>query len=252
VSLDLRRELNDVQTKIRIYLSAGRPDAAEKMAKAALADHGPLANIHNLLGVVYHSQSRFGEALKEFQRSIQINPAYIEAGLNLVATLCDLSCYEDARRVHAQVMQHVPQGRKQTQLVLGRIANQHAQNGRMYEESGMVQDAIHEFRRALALYENLPDVRLALSRALVKAGQRDKALMELEELVKKTPSSIGSNSGSCISSWGEIRMPALNGKWSSKSTPPIGLFGSTCNCWQNKLIPNNVGQMKLCLKVSLN
>lgn len=188
--MDLRRELQDVQAKIRLYLSAGRPDAAEKIAKATLNDHGPLANIHNMLGVVYHSQSRFPEAIREFQKSIQVNPAFIEAGLNLVATLCDLGRYDDARRVHTQLMTHVPQGRKQTQLVLGRIANGHAKNGRMYEEGGMTQDAIHEYRRALALFERMPDVRLALARALVKVGQRDKALMELEDLVKRDPSSI--------------------------------------------------------------
>jgi tetratricopeptide (TPR) repeat protein len=188
--VDLRRELLDIQARIKLYLGAGRPDAAEKLARAALADHGPLANIHNTLGVVYYSQSRFPEALREFRKSLQINPAYIEAGLNLVAALCDLSCYEEARRVYADILQQVPQGRKQTQLVLGRLADRHGQSGRMYEDSGMIQDAIHEYRRALALYDQMPDVRLALARALVKVGQRDKALTELEELIKRAPNQI--------------------------------------------------------------
>lgn len=182
-----RAELAEIGKKINLYLSVNRFDAAEKLLKATLGDYGPLANIHNLLGVTFHKQSRFLDAIKEFNRALAVNPGFIEAALNLAATLCDLSRYDDARAVFGQITAQVNPKKKQPDLVLGRLANQHATNGRAYEESGMFGDAIQEYRKALSLFERMPDVKLRLAKLYVRVGQQDKARQEFEEIVKLAP-----------------------------------------------------------------
>src|SRR3954453_3141286 len=100
-----RAELAEIRKKVALYLSVQRFDAAEKLLRATLTDYGPLANIHNLLGVTFHKQSRFVEALKEFNRALAVNPDFVEAALNLTATLCDLSRYDEAKTVFARLQQ---------------------------------------------------------------------------------------------------------------------------------------------------
>jgi tetratricopeptide (TPR) repeat protein len=182
-----RADLIDVKKKVELYLSVSRFDAAEKLLKATLTDYGPLANLHNLLGLTYHRQSRFPEAIREFNRALAANPDFLEAALNLSATLCDLSRYDEARAVFAKLQQQVNPKKRQPGLVLGRLANQHVVSGQAYEESGMFGDAIQEYKKALALYERMPDVKLALAKLYVRVGQHDKAKLEFEDLVKTAP-----------------------------------------------------------------
>ena len=182
-----RSELQEVQKKVRLYLSVNRFDAAEKLLKATLSEYGPLANIHNLLGVTYHRQSRFAESIREFNSALSANPEFVEAALNLAATLCDLSQYDEAQKIFQHLSEKVTSRRKQPSLVLGRLANQHAENGLAYEESGMVAEAITEYRKALSLYERMPDVKLSLAKLYLQSGQGDKAKTELEDLLKTMP-----------------------------------------------------------------
>lgn len=184
-----RTELNEIRKKVALYLSVNRFDAAEKLLRATIADHGPLANVHNLLGVTFHKQSRFLEAMIEFNRALAANPEFVEAALNLSATLCDLSRYEEARQVFAHLSEQVNPRKRQPSLVLGRLANQHVANGQAYEESGMHGDAIQEYKKALSLFERMPDVKLALAKLYVRTGQGDRARQEFEEVVKMTPES---------------------------------------------------------------
>jgi tetratricopeptide (TPR) repeat protein len=182
-----RSELQEVQKKVRLYLSVNRFDAAEKLLKATLSEYGPLANIHNLLGVTYHRQSRFAESIREFNSALSANPEFVESALNLAATLCDLSQYDEAQKIFQHLSEKVTSRRKQPSLVLGRLANQHAENGLAYEESGMVAEAITEYRKALSLYERMPDVKLSLAKLYLQSGQGDKAKTELEDLLKTMP-----------------------------------------------------------------
>ena len=183
----LRAELAEIRKKVTLYLSVNRFDAAEKLLHSAIADFGPLANLVNLLGVTYHKQSRFPDALREFNRAIASNPDFVEAGLNLAVTLCDLSRYDEARDVFKRLSQTINPRQSHPSLVLGRIANQHARNGIAYEESGMLGDAIQEYRKALQLFEKMPDVKLALAKLYFRVGQIDKAKIEFEEIAKMRP-----------------------------------------------------------------
>lgn len=182
-----RGDLAEIRKKVNLYLSVNRFDAAEKLLKTAISDFGPLANLVNLLGLTYHKQSRFPDALREFNRALTSNTDFVEASLNLAVTLCDLSRYDEAREVFKRLNQTTHPRKRYPKLVLGRIANQHARNGAAYEETGMLGDAIQEYRKALQLFEKMPDIRLALGKVYLRVGQSDKAKIEFEEIIKSKP-----------------------------------------------------------------
>ena len=183
----IRAELAAVHKKVALYLNVGRYDAAEKLLKSTLATQGSLANIHNLLGVTHHKQSRFPEAIREFKKSLKVNSAFTEAALNLSVLLCDLGQYEEARGIFEQAFAQVRPGQKVPDMVLGRIANHHVTAAHSYEQSSMSQDAINEYRKALSIYPKMPDVRLDLGRLYLRGGQPDKAFQEFAEILKVMP-----------------------------------------------------------------
>lgn len=182
-----RAELTEILKKAHFYLSVGRFDAAEKLLKATIADYGPLANVENALGLTYHKQSKFIPAVEAFNRALGINPDFIEAALNLAVTLCDLSRYDDAQSVFSKINQRVNPKKKLPGLVLGRLANQHVQNAKAYEESDLLAEAVLEYKKGLSLYADMPDVKIALARLHVRLSQLEKAKIECEEILQQHP-----------------------------------------------------------------
>lgn len=185
-----RDELNEIRKKVQIYLDLGRYDASEKLLKLALEEYGSAANIRNLLGFTYHRQSNFKDALDQFDLALKDNSEFTEAILNMAITLADLGLYEDAtsffQRAEATIsLQHgVPN------LILGRLANHHADTAALYEVSGMKQQALIEYRKALGLYSEMPDVRVKLARLLIELRDFEGARSELRLLEKLEINSV--------------------------------------------------------------
>ena len=160
----------ETKNKVMFYLSVQRFDAAEKLLKATLVQHKDNAGLLNLLGLTYHKQSRFPEAMKQFRASLAANPNYLEAALNLISTLCDLSRYDEAREQFAKLGTTVDGQLKIPHLVMGRLANQHAENARTYAQAGLNDQAVQEYQKAIQLFPNLIDVRLALATIYFEEG----------------------------------------------------------------------------------
>ena len=180
----IRVNLEDIRTKVDFYHAAGRFEAAEKLLRATQDEHGLIAVVSNLLGVTYHRQSKFVEAIAFFTEALQENPGFIEAGLNLSATLLDLGRYQDAEQIFNALNEQFNSSKKHPALVLGRLANLHVNSGRSYEMSGMLSEAIAEYRKAVGLRADMPEVRLDLAKLYFRSGQLEKAKQELEDLLK--------------------------------------------------------------------
>lgn len=197
----MRVDFSEIYSKVRLYLTVGRYEAAEKLLNNALDEHGSLANIHNLLGVTFHKQSKFADAIVQFTKALKINSAFVEAGLNLAATFCDLGRYDDAKAIFTEVLSATPPNRKQPDLVLGRLANHHSECGKLYEQSGLMAEAMAEYRRALSLFERMPDVRLALARLLFRGGQYERAGGEFQLVCNQFPDEYEAHLWSGIVNW---------------------------------------------------
>lgn len=184
-----RALLENVQNKVEFYIKVHRFDAAEKLIKATLADHGHNAVLYNLLGVIYYKQSMFNEALVEFENALKQNSEYVEAALNLASVLCDLSRYDEARKVFQNIESQLNLYNRVPNLFLGRLANQHSKNGKLYEECGMENEAIREYKTALSLFDKLVDVRLSLAKLYLKKNHLELAQEQIEKLLMYSPNS---------------------------------------------------------------
>ena len=146
------------------------------------------ADVYQMVGVMVHQQGRLPDAEEMFRKALRVNPSYTEAALNLVVTLNDLGKYGEAQSIYAQAMQavkHAP--RELDPFVKGKIANMHGELGAAYRAVGAHEDAVREYRRALALCPTFADVRTALAKTLHEAGDLRAAIRELEVVLTENP-----------------------------------------------------------------
>jgi tetratricopeptide (TPR) repeat protein len=205
----MRIDFADIQQKVKIYHSVSRFEAAEKILLSALDEYGSMANLHNLLGVTYHKQSKFADAIVQFTKALKVNQNFVEAGLNLSATFCDLGKYDDAKRIFSEILAQT----KQPDLILGRLANHHAECGHLYAQTNLPLEAIQEYKKALSLYEKLPDVKIALGQMYFKTNQLERALFEFQDTTRLFPSEIESHIWLGICLWKLNRRDAAIKCW---------------------------------------
>jgi len=141
-----------------------------------------------MLGVIYHQEGRLAEAEAMFQQALRINPGYTEAALNLVVTCNDLGKYAEAKAVYEQAMAVSRQApRELDPFAKGKIANMHAEVGAAYRAVALLDDAIREYERALALCPGFVDIRTDLGDTRREVGDLGGALRELELVRASSP-----------------------------------------------------------------
>src|SRR4029077_2958728 len=98
------------------------------------------ADVHHMLGVIYHQLGEFESSQKAFQKALDINPSYIEAALNLAIVCNDLGQYDRAQQVYANAVARSRSKRMRNpngdepldSYTQGKIANLHAAVGDGY------------------------------------------------------------------------------------------------------------------------
>lgn len=161
---------------------------AERYLSQVLEHTQAFADVHNMLGVIYHDQGRFERAQESFRAALSLNPSYTEAALNLAVACNDLGQYEEARSVYQAALSR--QKREPGGIdpfVRGKIANMYAEIGDAFASSGLWAEAIVEYRRALELGPDFMDIRLKLADAHRDSGDLPRAIAELESLVRGHP-----------------------------------------------------------------
>ena len=180
-----RERLPRLLERVRLFLQLGRFKATEALLRQAIREQGPLAHFHNWLGVSFHRQSRFVEAMEQFQQALALSPQFKESALNIVATLLDLGCYDQGRSLfHERALQA---SEDQTASVVESLANQHASLGGQYATLGLRVEAVREYQRALSLVPGLADLRLALVSLHLNSQELAAARREVEEVLARQP-----------------------------------------------------------------
>jgi len=169
------------------YLKRDYPNA-RACFEQVLQNADSFADVHNMLGLIYHDGGEYNKALLSFERALQINPAYTEAALNLAVVYNEMSKYDDAKTVYHEALKHTRRDTsKLDPFVTGKIANMHADTGDVYRSVGRYKQAIDEYTRALVLAPRFADIRARLASALQDSGDVDRAVQEFRQALQDKP-----------------------------------------------------------------
>jgi len=163
-------------------------DRAERYLAEVLATGAPYADVYNMMGVIHHDGGRLEAARECFQKALDINPSYTEAALNLTVTCNDVGDYEAAQEIYRTAVRRDFRGKQGVDpFAKGKIANLHAEIAAAYEEVGMPNEAVSEYRSAIRLCPHFGDIRVRLAELYRQMGDHVAARYELEEAIAARP-----------------------------------------------------------------
>ncbi|MBL9038703.1 MAG: tetratricopeptide repeat protein [Archangium sp.] len=161
---------------------------AETYLTQVVEQNQSFADVYNMLGVIYHDRGQFARAQRAFEAALRLNPAYTDAALNLAVIYNDMGRYREAREVYqAALTRQRTSSSKLDPFVQGKIANMYADIGDVFASSGMLDDAMREYRRAIELGPTFVDIRLKLADCLRDRGDFSSSLAEFDTLLGINP-----------------------------------------------------------------
>ena len=170
----------------REAFSEGRYEEAERYLRKLLDMGCRFADVFNMLGAIAYAREDFEGALGLFGEALAINPRYTEALLNRAVTLNEMGRYREAEQAfeRARRAAHVDQGTVDP-YIKGRLANLHADIAEIYHGLGMHEEAEAEYRKAMELGPDFPDLRTRLGILYRDMGKYDKAIEEFSRVKER-------------------------------------------------------------------
>lgn len=168
---------------------------AEDFLRRVVKQNPNYADVQNMLGVIYHTGGRFGDAITSFEQALTINPNYTEALLNLAVLYNDLGEYKSARKLYDRLHSRKPKstaknaGKKKSReiepILKGKLTNMHADIADIYFGLGFYAEAITEYKQAIILNPDYSDIQTKLGVALREDGDLKESEKILKEAVKQ-------------------------------------------------------------------
>ena len=172
----------ELSAKGKEYFQKGDYAKAEECFLKVIAGGQRFADVYNKLGLINCTKGAYDKASRYFEKALEINPKYTEVSLNLAVTYNEMGQYDKARKVY-----DVAEGIAETEVkgidpfVKGKLANLHFSTGEIYHEMGLLDEAITEYLKAVAMRPDFVDVKVKLGIAYRDKGLSDKAINEFKQ-----------------------------------------------------------------------
>ena len=132
---------------------------AEEIYHQIVREEPSYADIYCKLGVIAHDKENYSQAIDYFRKALEINPKYYEAMMNLSITYNHIGKTEDGKFFFDRAINLGKEGNSQLDLVQKyRLANEHLRIADIYYEAGVYDRGILEYKMALDLCPNFPDI----------------------------------------------------------------------------------------------
>jgi tetratricopeptide (TPR) repeat protein len=180
-----------------------------------LVDTGKaFADAHHLLGLSYHMLGQSERALESLDRALSLNSRYVEALMHRALVLDALGrAYEAAKDLARARELDVGGDDGISTTEAAKLANMHAAMGEAYLESGSVERAIEQYRRALELGPSFHDLRYRLARLLMDSSKVGEARAELEKVVQARPQFYDARAALGLAAYTAGDLPAAREAW---------------------------------------
>ncbi|MCY4380462.1 MAG: tetratricopeptide repeat protein [Proteobacteria bacterium] len=174
----------EVIEKINLYIQVARYEVAEKTVTTAIENHpGHEAEFHNLLGFIYHKQSKFQQALDQFKSAMIHDPNFIEATLNYAVTLCDLGKYAKAQLALTETTHQIDNRHSVSYQTLDYLGKMHENMGDQYHKCAMTHRALAEWLKASEMLAHPSPVVLKMAEVYITIGNVGRAEHFLKKLL---------------------------------------------------------------------
>lgn len=160
------------------YSKNNQLDQADGILSSIVKEHPDYAQAHVNLGILDTQQSRYREAVSEFEAALKIDPSNDVARASCIKALIILGEVESALPMAQEHLRRNPKDAEALYLF-----------GAVQRERGQYNDAVRVLTKAVALQPNFFDSRYNLGFSLAKLGKKEEARTQLETALKLKPDS---------------------------------------------------------------
>lgn len=136
------------------------------------------------LGIIFKDKGMFDEAIQQFQKTVETEPQYAEAYIHL-ATIYDKMGFSDKAIAQFQKLLEVKPG----------DATAHYNLAKTYEKRGSIDDAITEYSRAIELYPEYGDAYYHLGKIYDRKESIEAAIRNFKMAAELNPSNADAHYG---------------------------------------------------------
>jgi tetratricopeptide (TPR) repeat protein len=153
-------------------------DGLTLWSKTAASSPGSFV-AHGSLGRAYQEQGMITEAIREYEKAIEIYAGDYKAHYNLGVIYDRQGDFENAVRHYKKAVEIYPQ-----------YVNAHFNLGNIYHKQGVLDAAVVHYQKVLAVHPEDFEARNNLGVAYAKQGKLDQALSEWEKVLEIDPQNI--------------------------------------------------------------
>ncbi len=169
------QELHQEGTRL---FDEGKYSEAEPLLKEVIMKNPNYADVLNKLGVIHHLRGELELAREYFEKAVVLNPKYTEASLNLAVTYNEMGKFDKGQEIFSLAKEGARHTTSSMEpYAAGKLANEHLKLGNIYLDMAMYDEAVEEFRKAIKLHPNLPDVHTKMGIALRSLGNIEEAIV---------------------------------------------------------------------------
>ncbi|HOO56711.1 MAG TPA: tetratricopeptide repeat protein [bacterium] len=181
-------ELDPSNTSIMIgigqcHMALNNPEEAAKVLERVVSLAPQFADSHYQLGRAYNELGMKDRALNEFKEALNINPRYVAARRHMNRLMQSMDMKPGWRDDELEK-------EDKNELQISRQANIHFHLGNAFFQKNLLQEALVEYKEAIRLRPNFPDIRNRLGELYMKRLQYNLSEEEFKMALKINPKYI--------------------------------------------------------------
>lgn len=177
---------DDVLDQARTLFRDNKYAPAEGLLNQLILRNLKSAEVFHMLGVIYYDQGKFNKAIRSFQRALEIDPAHTDSSVGLSIILNDIGRYEEGKKVFETARSILAgQPNENEASINEKLALKHDELGEMYARIKRFEEALEQYRKALALSSRKAELSMKVVQALRGMGNEISAIRELKSLVQE-------------------------------------------------------------------
>ncbi len=150
------------------------------------------ASLFYMLGAIQYQKNDIRKALRSFKRSLEIDPAFTDAGIGLSVIFNDLGQYEEGQKVFLATQKQLksPHQIKEQSSKSKLFMTKHLELAKLYNDDKNYGEALQQLVKAKLFSIETSKIQILISECLLNLKQYEKAVYELKDIVAKEPDNI--------------------------------------------------------------
>ncbi len=184
----MRSLSDDLLSEARDNFIDGNYKMAEPILNQMLVDNTRNPEVYQMLATISYDKGQFNKAIKIFKRALEIDPSYTDASVGLSIILNDLGKYEEGKQIFQDAQNRLEaKTGKQDPFIDEKLASKHEELADLYYQYKRYTEAIEQLMKAQKLSTRRAEITMRIAEANVQMGQTDKAIRDLNALIREYP-----------------------------------------------------------------